>query len=132
MRQYIIAALGMLLALIAAGCSGTTAAVKPSPSPSGPGAPIRQSVSVEAGDVYEDCFELKAGQSMEYKFSADGELGYNLHWHADADTVKYAVQKTGVTSDKGTFVPEQDEYYCLMWRNGGHMPVSLSLTAVIK
>lgn len=133
MRHMLIAALGMMLAFTVAGCSGTatvakdTAAMAPSE-----GGVITQRVSVDAGDVYEDCFELKAGQSMDYEFSADGELRYNLHWHNDANRVEYAVKKIGVSKDKGTFASDKDEYYCLMWRNEGDMPVSLSLSCVIK
>lgn len=133
MRTMLIAALGVLIALAVAGCSGTapvardTAATAPAE-----GSTVTQSVSVDGGDVYEECFELKAGQSMDYEFSADGELRYNLHWHNDANRVEYAVKKIGVSSDKGTFASDKDEYYCLMWRNESDMPVALSLTCVIK
>ena len=131
MRHCLIASLGILVVLIMAGCS-TAPSVKPTPASSAPGAPIKQRVSVDGGDVYEDCFELKTGQSMHYEFRADGELRFNLHWHNDADTVEYAVDKVGVTSDKGMYTSDIDEYYCLMWRNDGHMPVSLSLTLTIN
>lgn len=134
MRHIMISALGIMLAIAIAGCAGTAPAVKKSesqPEASQEGNVIKQNVSIDGGDVYEDCFELKAGQSMKYEFSADGELRFNLHWHTDSKSVKYEVKKVGVTSDKRTFASEQDEYYCLMWRNDGDMPVSLALKCVL-
>jgi len=132
MRLVMIAALGIFLVFTVSGCSGTAPVVKDSGAPVPADAPVIQRVSIDSGDVYEDCFELKAGQSMDYEFTADGEMRYNLHWHNDADMVEYAVKKIGVTSDKGTFVSEKDEYYCLMWRNNGDMPVSLAFSCKIR
>ena len=108
MRNIVVIAIAILCAIAITGCASSG-----EPEPAGaeaPGNMVSQKVSVAAGDVYEDCFELKAGQSMDYEFSADGELRYNLHWHNDADLVEYAVKKIGVVSDKGTFVSDKDEY----------------------
>ena len=133
MRLIVIAALGIFLVFAVTGCTGTAPVVKDAAAPAAAeGNTIKQRVSVDSGDVYEDCFDLKAGQSMDYEFTADGEMRYNLHWHNDANVVEYAVKKIGVTSDKGTFVSEKDEYYCLMWRNTGDMPVSLAFSCVIR
>jgi len=129
MRLAIIAALGILLA----GCAGGM--VKQAPANTGEAAeaaPATQRVSIDGGDVYEDCFELEAGQSMHYEFNSDGELGYNLHWHTDAHNVKYEARETGVKTGKGTFTAGQKEYYCLMWQNKGQLPVSLRFSTMIK
>ena len=67
MRHILTAIMGVLFAVVLATMIGCASSGKPAMSgPDATGNTVSQRVSVAAGDVYEECFELKAGQSLFY------------------------------------------------------------------
>jgi hypothetical protein len=79
-----------------------------------------------AGDVYELCLVLEAGQQLDYAFTATQALAFNLHYHAERE-VLYPVPEYRTLNRKAVFVAESEQEYCLMWTNEGEKKVTLSL-----
>jgi hypothetical protein len=95
------------------------------------GAADKTSETIKPSGIHEDCVELISGQILEYSFEASKPLNFNLHYHEDHDVV-YGITKDGVSGDKGTFLCEKKQYYCLMWTNPGAEPVGLVYSYSIK
>ena len=87
--------------------------------------------TIKPEGVHEDCLEMVPGQILDYSFEASKPVDFNLHCHED-DGVSYAISKDGVSSDKGTFVCEKRQHYCLMWTNPGSETVSLTYSYSTK
>jgi hypothetical protein len=84
-----------------------------------------KSETIKPSGIHEDCMEMVPGQILEYSFEASNPLNFNVHYHEDHNVV-YGITKDGVSSDKGTFLCEKKQYYCLMWTNAGSEPVNLT------
>lgn len=75
--------------------------------------------------IAEDCFELKAGDTVAYGFEAAAPLEFNVHYH-EGEAVKFPVQPAPSQAAKdGRFSAPVDQTYCLMWKNTGDKPVAL-------
>ncbi|HWR58958.1 MAG TPA: hypothetical protein VN328_08740 [Thermodesulfovibrionales bacterium] len=100
-----------LMVLLAGGCASvqtqgkTTEILKPS-------------------GVHEDCMELRPGETLDYFFEASGPLDFNIHCHEDNDII-YAVSRDACRTDRGKYLCEKQQYYCLMWTNPGPKPATL-------
>ncbi len=101
----------LLIAIFAGGCASLNAG-------------NRTNETLRASGVHEDCFELLAGQVIDYWFQASKPLAFNIHYHEDHN-IFYPVQKDEIT-DKGTFRAEKKQYYCLMWTNNNPESATLS------
>lgn len=83
---------------------------------------------VGKGDVQEECLILRQSQILEYRFTADQELQFNLHYHDKAkDRIVYAFGPSSVIMQ-----PPQNRYtalatqiMCLMWQNKGDTAAQL-------
>lgn len=80
--------------------------------------------TVEPSKVHEDCVDLSPGKVLDYTFESLRPLDFNIHWHED-NKIAYPVKKDGISSDRGSFQPERQQYYCLMWTNPHREPVGL-------
>ena len=78
---------------------------------------------IRPGKIFEECFGMAAAETLTYEFTADGELGFNLHYH-EGDQVTYPIKKKA-RQDQGEFVADRDFSYCLMWTNRGQDAVQL-------
>jgi hypothetical protein len=110
--------LSCYIVVITGGCASLVAADK-------------TSEAIKPSGIHEDCMELLPGQILEYSFEASKPLNFNVHYHEDHDVV-YGITKDGVSGDKGTFLCEKKQYYCLMWTNPGSEPVDLVYSYSIK
>jgi hypothetical protein len=81
-----------------------------------------KSIMVDSSGMYEDCFKVKRGEVLNYKFNSSGPLDFNVHYHGSNDVI-YPVLQNDITAHEGTIDPEkhglEEEYYCLMWKNPG-------------
>ena len=99
---------------------------------------MKDNIIVKASGSSEECFALKKGQILVYKFKSAKPLDFNIHYHGE-DQVHYPVSKSGITEDDGIIDPathnyytEAMEYYCLMWENSGLRPVNISYECEIR
>ncbi|MBI5097631.1 MAG: hypothetical protein HZB30_00125 [Nitrospirae bacterium] len=99
---------------------------------------MKDNVTVKPSGSSEECFALKKGQTLVYKFKAARPLDFNIHYHGK-DQVHYPVSKSEITEDDGIIDParhhfytEDQEYYCLMWENPGMRPVHISYECEVR
>lgn len=91
-----------------------------------PYGPIAQTYSVAAGAFAEVNLNMVPGDSFEYDWSADGELYFNVHYHAPGGTER-PIEYTG-TAHEGNFTAPANEVYSLLLRNEGLLPVSVDVS----
>ncbi|MBI5676835.1 MAG: hypothetical protein HZC48_13630 [Nitrospirae bacterium] len=88
-----------------------------------------ESVMVDSSGSYEDCFKVKRGQVLNYKFSSSVPLDFNVHYHGSSEVI-YPVLQSDISAHEGTIDPEKhdldEEYYCLMWKNPGAKQCNIS------
>ena len=79
---------------------------------------LDKKVEISAGNVHEECFDLRLGARIRYDFRANRPLDFNLHAH-DGDGIATPVKRAGVRSLKGTYTTNKSRGYCLQWSNPG-------------
>jgi hypothetical protein len=87
---------------------------------------------------YEDCFELKPGQTLDYSFTANKPVDFNIHYHGE-DRVHYPVKEKNISQFSGTlkvdmqrYYVEGKEFFCFMWQNPHDTAVDTTCTLSIK
>ncbi|HDZ61923.1 MAG TPA: hypothetical protein ENH40_02105 [Nitrospirae bacterium] len=87
---------------------------------------------------YEECFELRPGQVLEYSFNTSKPVDYNIHYHAE-DDVHYPVSEKNVSTASGElkvedleYYTEEQEFFCLMWESNNNEYLSLECDYMIK
>ena len=65
----------------------------------------------------EECAKLAPGDRLEYAFSADAPVSFNIHYHDGAAVVEPII-RDNVTQDAGVFAPPLAHDYCLWWQAG--------------
>ncbi|MFA5943541.1 MAG: hypothetical protein WC876_03640 [Candidatus Thermoplasmatota archaeon] len=91
-----------------------------------PFGPIAQTYTVQRGSFAEVNLNMVPGESFNYTWSADGDLYFNIHYHADGTTTR-PVEFTGRSHD-GNFVAPDRQVYSLLLRNDGLLPVEVSIS----
>lgn len=81
---------------------------------------------IAPGKVYEACFSLNQGDSIDYSFKSDVGLRFNIHFHENK-TVVYSIPVSLQKSAVATFLAEGNQRYCLMWKNPGKDAVEMQL-----
>ena len=72
------------------------------------------SVTLQPGDMHEECLALAAGQKRGYSWKSDTPVDFNIHYH-EAGKVSYPVKRDAMRGDGGTFVAKIAQDYCWMW-----------------
>jgi hypothetical protein len=87
---------------------------------------------------YEKCVEMLPTQIMEYSFKTSEPVDFNIHYHAEKE-IFYPVNKKEVAILEGVLNPEELQYYseeqedfCLMWKNPHNKRISLTFETEIK
>jgi len=75
-------------------------------------------LEVPARGFEEHCVKLEAGQRIRYRFSAGGDVDFNLHYHRGTD-VFYPVKTAATRSADGVYTAAHADGYCLMWERRG-------------
>jgi hypothetical protein len=78
---------------------------------------IVQGLALPSYQIHEECFTVKAGERVEYRFESDEPVDFNLHYHEGGAVVM------PVSSDKsleaaGVYAVQIPQDYCLMWEAG--------------
>ena len=72
---------------------------------------------LEPYGVHEECAKLVPGDRIEYAFTTDAKVNFNIHYHERAAVVE-PIERQQITEDAGVFVPILAQNYCLMWEAG--------------
>ena len=91
-----------------------------------PFGPVAQTYAVQRGAFAEINLNMVPGESFNYTWSADGDLYFNIHYHANGTTSR-PVEFTGRAHD-GTFVAPDRQVYSLLLRNDGLLPVEVEVS----
>ena len=91
-----------------------------------PFGPIAQTDTVQRDAFAEINLNMMPGESFNYSWSADGDLYFNIHYHADGTTTR-PVEFTG-RAHEGTFVAPDRQVYSLLLRNDGLLPVEVTVS----
>jgi len=80
--------------------------------------------------AHEECAKLAPGDRLEYRFTADAPLKFNVHYH-DAAAIVEPITRDDVKEDAGIFAPVIAQDYCLMWEAGA-TPASLDYRVSVR
>ncbi|HTZ18937.1 MAG TPA: hypothetical protein VMB78_10910 [Dissulfurispiraceae bacterium] len=89
--------------------------------------PVKESglSQIKAGGIHEECASAKSGQKFSYSFYASMPVDFNVHYHV-GDKVEYPLERHDVTTADGTYVPDHEDIYCLMWTNNQKTLVTIN------
>jgi hypothetical protein len=83
-----------------------------------PGAPkVVTGYVVPPFGLHEECARLTPGDRLEFTFSSNEPVDFNLHYH-DAGAVVMPLTREKVLEDWGFFAPPFAHDYCLTWESG--------------
>jgi hypothetical protein len=75
-----------------------------------------RTATIKPASDFEKCMPLTPGQKLEYHFSTDKPVNFNVHYHK-GDMVYYPVKENKTSSFEGLYSPTVREQYCMMWEN---------------
>ena len=90
--------------------------------------PVKESGMTQikpAGGMHEECISAKSGQKFIYSFFTSVPVDFNVHYHA-GDKIFFPLEQRNVNSDDGTYVPDHEDIYCLMWTNNQNTQATLN------
>jgi hypothetical protein len=82
--------------------------------------------TIAPGKFAEVCTRLGAGSEVQWAFTADAAVDFNIHYHV-GDRVEYAAKTEGSRRAAGTTTASSPQDYCWMWTNRGSSPATLKL-----
>jgi hypothetical protein len=87
---------------------------------------VQQTATIQPGQIEESCMAMAAGERLEFSFSANTGLDFNIHYHDDKE-VHFPVNESALSEWKGVYIAPTGQHYCLMWTNKhATEPASLS------
>lgn len=89
-----------------------------------PFGPIEQTYTVDPQGFVEINLNMAPGDAFTFDWQADGELAFNVHYHADGETER-PIEHTG-TELAGNFSAPRTQVYSLLWSNEGALPVEVT------
>ncbi len=93
------------------------------------GANYSNSHTVKPKKILEVCADVTAKQSVVWKFSADGDVDFNVHRHAGpgGKHVFYDIEAARVRERAGTLTHGTAYEWCWMWTNVSNADVSVRI-----
>jgi hypothetical protein len=89
-----------------------------SPAPAATAAKGPFQLDVPARGFEERCLMLGAGERVRYRWSATGEVDFNIHWHR-GDAIHTPVKAAAARATDAQFTAPHADTYCLMWERKG-------------
>jgi hypothetical protein len=72
---------------------------------------------VDAMGFHESCAKMRAGDRVEYRYSAPHPVAFNIHYHEGKVVISPVVRERALEG-VGVFDPLTAQDYCLMWEAG--------------
>ena len=85
---------------------------------------VERKFAAAPDDFVELCGKLRRGQTVVWRFDADGPLDFNIHYH-EGDQVTSPAKEDAARSARGRLPIAVEQDYCWMWTNRGAAPVTL-------
>lgn len=82
--------------------------------------------AVAARKFVEVCGKLKKGQTVDWQFSSERPLDFNIHYH-EGEKVAYPEKRETTSKSGGALLVAVAQDYCWMWTNRGMADASLTL-----
>ena len=82
--------------------------------------------TIAPGKFTEVCTRLGAGSEVQWAFTADAAVDFNIHYHV-GDRVEYAAKTEGSRRAAGTTTASSPQDYCWMWTHRGASPATLKV-----
>ena len=82
--------------------------------------------TIAPGKFAELCTRLGAGSEVQWAFTADAAVDFNIHYH-EGKEVRFPEKKSQVAKDTGTLATTLEQDYCWMWTNKSTSDASLKL-----
>jgi hypothetical protein len=89
-------------------------AAPPAPAPSAAAPSAAFKASVAARQSHEECRQLEAGAAHRYHWRTTSPVDFNIHHH-HGDAVTYALKRSAMRGDGGTFTATEGGEYCWTW-----------------
>ena len=67
--------------------------------------------------MHEQCVHLATGDRLDYDFTANEPVDFNIHYH-EGRVVVAPIVRDKTRQDSGVFIPLLTQDYCLMWEAG--------------
>lgn len=87
-------------------------------------------VIVPVKKVHEECLAMAEGQTLTFRYEANAELDFNLHFHHGKE-VTYPL-KGKYSNYSNAYVATQKNEFCLMWHNKTGESAKLQTTYSVK
>lgn len=85
--------------------------------PSGDASKIVEGFALPSYQIHEECFTVKAGDRVEYRFESDEPVDFNLHYHEGGAVVMPVSSEKSVEA-AGVYAVQIAQAYCFMWEAG--------------
>jgi hypothetical protein len=72
---------------------------------------------VGARNFHERCATMQPGDRIEFRYSANQPLAFNIHYHEGKVVIAPVTREAAVTGE-GAFEPLSAQEYCLTWEAG--------------
>jgi hypothetical protein len=82
--------------------------------------------TIAPGKFAELCTRLGAGSEVQWSFTADPAVDFNVHYHV-GHRIEYAAKTEGSRRAAGTTTASSPQDYCWMWTNRGASQVTLKV-----
>jgi hypothetical protein len=82
--------------------------------------------SIAPGKIAEVCGAVNPQQPIDWKYSANDALAFNIHRHVGSEVI-YATRSFGTRELNGRFAPKQQHEWCWMWTNDTTSAVNLKV-----
>lgn len=87
---------------------------------------FERQLTVAPGKFAEVCGKLNPPVDVQWQFTANVPLNFNIHYH-EGKAVKFPAKQDGVAEGSGKLGVGIQQDYCWMWTNKGSAPVSLTV-----
>ena len=91
-----------------------------------PGGQAAKPVALKPSKPFEKCFQMEAGQKLEYRFEAARKINFELNYRLSADQVYHPVKLDRTLGESGLFEAKSRNKYCLQWENRTDADVELN------
>ena len=108
--------------LICAACSHTA-----KPASAGAFGTVTGQLTVAPGKFAEVCGKLNPPADVQWQFSANVPLTFNIHYH-EGKAVKFPAKQDGVAEGSGKLGVKIQQDYCWMWTNKSIKESTLRVT----
>lgn len=87
---------------------------------------------VKPSAKHEKCFNLEAGQKLEYQFDSNVKVNFTLSYKQSADQSYFPVKLDRTLGEGGIFEAKARNRYCLAWENRSDKEAELTINAKMR